>query len=134
MKRGLVILLLVLACAACGAYRFPGGPPAGNGIVTGSVVVTPCSPVIPAPNEDSIAPCKTMPPVGLQIDFSADGTVNSTRTDSNGRYAITLPEGTYKVGFPGIMRIIKGPQPVTVRVGETLTADYVLDSGIRTVQ
>jgi len=135
MKRGLVVVLLVLACAACGAYRFPGGgPPAGSGVVTGSVVVTPCSPVEPAPNQDSIAPCKAMPPVGLQIDFSADGTVTTTRTDSKGHYAITLPEGTYKVGFQGIMRIISGPQPVTVKAGETVTADYVVDSGIRTAQ
>ena len=133
MKRGLVILLLLLACAACGAYRFPRGHPEGTGTVTGSVTVTPCSPVEPAPNQ-GIAPCKSRPPAGLEIDFSSNGTVTSTKTDANGRYTITLPGGTYKVGFPGIMRITSGPPVVTVKEKETLTADYVVDSGIRTAQ
>jgi hypothetical protein len=130
MKRGLVIVLLLLVGTACGAYHFPGGPPEGTGTVTGSISVTPCSPIQPMP-EQGIAPCKTLPPVGLQVAFSSNGTVTSTRTNDSGRYAIDLPEGTYKVSFPGIIRIISGPQPVVVKADVTTTADYVLDSGIR---
>jgi len=132
MKRGIVILLLLLASAACGAYRFPGAPPPGSGTVTGQVTVYPCGPVEPAPDQ-GIAPCKLKPPVGLEIDFnSSAGKVTSTQTDAGGRYAISLPEGTYKVSFPGLMRITSGPPVVTVKEDQTLTADYVVDSGIRT--
>lgn len=134
MKRGLVILLLVLACAACGSYRFPGGPPPGSGTVAGQVTVYPCAPVEPAPDQ-GIAPCKLKPPVGLEIDFNSEGgKVASTQTDASGRYTISLAEGAYKVSFPGIMRITSGPPVVTVKAGETVSADYVVDSGIRTAQ
>ena len=134
MKRGLVIVLLLLAGAACGAYKFPGGPPPGSGTVMGQVTVYPCAPVEPAADQ-GIAPCKVKPPVGLEIDFnSAGGKVARTQTDASGRYTISLAEGAYKVSFPGIMRITSGPPVVTVKESETLTADYVVDSGIRTVQ
>ena len=137
MKRGLVIVLLVVVGAACGAYRFPGGPAAGSGVVTGLVQVVPCGPVgpvEPATGRDNILPCKSKPAQGLEIGFTGDGRTETARTDSTGHYSIELEAGTYKVSVKGYMRIISGPNPLTVRAGESIVADYVVDSGIRTLQ
>ncbi len=130
MKNGLLAAMVFLV-AACGAYQFPGGPPAGSGTVTGQVTVIPCGPVEPA--QSDFAPCKMRPSAGLEIDFVSDrGTVTSTKTDSDGRYTIELAAGSYKVSVKNYMRVISGPPIVTVKAGATVVADYVLDSGIRT--
>lgn len=137
MKNAL-LCALVLLTAACGAYRFPGASPDTKGTVTGMVTVMPlCGPVQPVPNgqpQDS-APCRTKPTaMGVEMDFaSAGGGVTSTLTRADGTYRIDLPEGTYKVSAKGYMRIISGPSMVIVKAAHTLTADYVLDSGIRAV-
>lgn len=72
------------------------------------------------------------PSAGIEMDFaSSDGGVTSTLTQADGTYRIDLPEGTYKVSARGYVRIISGPSMVIVKAGHTLTADYLLDSGIR---
>ena len=133
MKGGLIVLLL-LATAACGAYRLPGGPP-GTGTVTGQVTVIPCGPVEPGqpvqPAQPAFAPCKMKPAAGLEIVFTSNGTSVSTETKADGRYTIQLPAGTYKVSVKNYMRIISGPPNLTVKADATVVADYVLDSGIR---
>jgi hypothetical protein len=130
MKNGLLAALVFLV-AACGAYQFPGSPPAGTGIVTGQVTVIPCGPVEPA--QPDVAPCKMTPSAGIVMVFtSAGGTVTATKTGSDGRYTIELPAGTYKVSAQNYMRMIGGPPIVTVKAGASLVADYVFDSGIRT--
>jgi len=45
VMRNVLLAALVLVTAACGAYRFPGGPPPGDGTVSGTVVAIPCYPV-----------------------------------------------------------------------------------------
>jgi len=133
MRNGLLAAVVFLV-AACGAYHFPGSPAAGIGTVTGHVTVIPCGPgpIEPAPN-DNIAPCKMRPAAGVEIDFTSDkGTVFSAKTGSDSRYTIELAAGTYKVSAQNYMRVISGPQVVTVKAGATLVADYVFDSGIRT--
>ena len=131
MKNGLLAALVVFLVAACGAYQFPGGPPAGSGTVTGQVTVIPCGPVEPA--QPDFAPCKMRPAAGVEIDFTSDrGTVFSAKTGSESRYTIELPTGTYKVTVLNYMRVISGPPVVTVKAGTTVVADYVVDSGIRT--
>ena len=129
--RAFVFCLLVLAAAACGAYHFPGGP-AGTGTVSGQVIVVPCGPVEPA--QPGFAPCKMRPAAGLELDFTSDGTVTSAQTNADGRYTIRLTAGTYKVSVKNYPRVISGPPAVTVKAGAMVVADYVLDSGIRTVQ
>lgn len=132
MKRGLIVLLLVVT-SACGAYHFPGGPPPGTGTVTGHVTVIPCGgPVEPAQPEQGFAPCKMRPVSGLEIDFISAGTTYSARTDAESRYTIQLPEGTYMVSARPYMRIVSGPPAVTVKASSTIIADYAFDSGIRT--
>jgi hypothetical protein len=100
--------------------------------VSGQVQVVPCGPVEPAGQD--IAPCKSKPAQGLELDFTGDGASASTRTDSSGHYSIELEAGTYKVSVKGYMRIISGPNPLTVKAGTSIVADYVVDSGIRTLQ
>ena len=131
--RNVLLAALVLLTAACGAYQLPGASPAATGTVTGLVTVMPCAPIKPVPQgppQDSV-PCKMMLATGIEMDFASGGTVTRALTDGNGRYRIELPAGTYKVSPKGHMRIIRGPDTVTVTAGSAVTADYLLDSGIR---
>ncbi len=125
--RAVVVLLLIAATAACGAYRFPSESPSATGTVTGHVMAVPCAPVQPA----NQPPCAGRPVPGLEIDFAGNGTAVSTRTDSSGAYSIQLPAGTWKVSFKTFMRIVSGPPTVTVQAGSSVVADYLVDSGIR---
>ena len=57
--------------------------------------------------------------------------VQST-SDSSGAYSITLDAGEWKVSVKGgIARIVSGPETVTVPAGGSVSADYIIDSGIR---
>jgi type 1 fimbria pilin len=126
LVKALLLTLLVLATAACGAYRFPGGGPNGTGTVSGQVTAVPCAPVEAAPKT-----CLARPVPDLEIDFSGQAGTVTTRTDARGSYSIELAAGTWKVRFPGYARIISGPAAVTVSAGATVVANYVVDSGIR---
>jgi type 1 fimbria pilin len=125
--RAVILLLLMAATAACGAYHFPGASPSGTGTVSGHVVAVPCTP-IEAANQ---SPCAGRLLAGLEIDFTGNGTALSTRTDSSGAYSVELAAGTWKVSFKSFMRIISGPPTVTVQAGSSVVADYVVDSRIR---
>jgi hypothetical protein len=72
-----------------------------------------------------------MAAAGVELSFTSGEKVASTLTDNNGRYRIELTEGTYKVRAKNYRRIVSGPATVTVKAGSTVTADYLLDSGIR---
>ena len=125
--RNVVLAALVLVTAACGAYRFPGGPSPSVGTVTGTVLAVPCYPVESA----GIAQCAGRPVGGLEIDFSNAGENAQTATDSSGHYKAMLAAGTWTVHLGTKMRVISGPAEVTVPSGSTVTANYVIDSGIR---
>jgi hypothetical protein len=125
MRNGL-LMALVLVTAACGAYRFPGEPTPGTGSVSGHVVAIPCTPV-----EQAGKPCSGRPVPGLEITFSNGSEAHSAVTDSNGYYSVRLFAGIWKVTIKSYMRIISGPLTVTVAAGSAITADYVVDSGIR---
>ncbi|HEX9099340.1 MAG TPA: hypothetical protein VF956_07645 [Candidatus Dormibacteraeota bacterium] len=125
--RALVLLLLMVATAACGAYRFPGESPSASGTVSGHVMAVPCTPVQPV----NQPPCAGRPVAGLEIDFTGGGASVSARTDSNGAYSVELAAGTWKVSLKSYMRIISGPPTVAVQAGSTVVANYLVDSGIR---
>jgi len=125
--RALLLFLLIVATAACGAYRFPGESPSATGTVSGHVMAVPCAPIQPA----NQPPCAGRPVGGLEIDFTGNGVSVGTRTDSNGAYSAELAAGTWKVSFKSYMRIISGPPTVIVRAGSAVVADYLVDSGIR---
>jgi hypothetical protein len=125
--RNVLLTALVLVTAACGAYRFPGNPSPEPGSVTGTVVAVPCFPVESA----GIAQCVGRPAGGLEIDFGNAGENAKTVTDSSGHYTAMLAAGTWTVHLVTNMRVISGPAQVTVPSGSTVTANYVVDSGIR---
>jgi len=127
------IALLAALCAltaACGAYQFPGGgqsPAPTTGSVSGRVLAVPCTPV-----EQAGSTCAGKPVQGMEIDYVSGASVAArTVTDGNGQYAIRLAPGSYVVRFNGFGRVISGPTKITVAAGSVVTADYVLDSGIR---
>jgi len=125
--RAPLLLVLMVATAACGAYRFPGESPHAGGTVSGHVMAVPCAPVQPA----NQPPCAGRPVGGLEIDFTANGTTVGTKTGSNGAYSVELAAGTWKVSLGSSLRIISGPRTVTVEAGSNVVADYLVDSGIR---
>jgi hypothetical protein len=128
--RALVVLALLMATAACGAYQFPGANPSpspAGGTVSGRVVAVPCAPL---EQEGSMCAGRGVPK--LALDYIRDGEVTATTvTDSGGRYLVSLAAGTYEVKLKTYMRVISGPLTLTVAPGSNLVADYLLDSGIR---
>ena len=120
----LAVVLVVVA--ACGAYHFPGGGTSQTGHASGQVLVYPCGPVMQQGQA-----CRGLPGRAIPIIFVSGSETVTATTDSSGDYAIDLPAGTWKVTFKGIMRIISGPNPITVPAGGSVVADYVVDSGIR---
>ena len=125
MRNG-ALLALVFLVAACGSYQFPGGPAAGQGTVSGHVVSRPCAPVEQAEN---VCPGRLVS--GVEIAYVRGEATAKTVTDSSGNYTVQLGVGTWTVHVKTYMRIISGPTEVTVTAGSTVTADYILDSGIR---
>jgi len=123
----MLLAALVLVTAGCGAYQFPGSSPStGTGHVTGVVTAVPCTPVQPAGDV-----CAGRLVAGLEVDFSDGRTSAAAVTDSHGAYSIDLPAGTWKPTLKTYMRIISGPNAVTVAAGSHVIADFVLDTGIR---
>lgn len=57
---------------------------------------------------------------------SKTGTKVEALTGADGSYHMTLAPGTYTVILPGT--IVQGQANVTVRAGDTLTADYIVRS------
>ena len=152
VMRNALLAGLVFLTAACGAYGFPGASPAASGTVTGTVLFSilgcpgmeTATNLCPAggPEPDSAhspaclqagpapRPC-TRPLPGLELGFVKGEATAKAVTDSNGRYTVQLSAGTWLVFLKTPMRMIKGPSEVTVAAGSTVTADYVIDSGIR---
>jgi len=121
---------LVLYCAACGAYQFPGGstsPSPTTGAVTGRVLAVPCTPV-----ELAGSPCAGRPVPNLELDYVVGTSiVNRAVTDSNGRYSVDLEPESYRVRMKTYMRVLNGPLTLSIAPGSATVADYTVDSGIR---
>ena len=126
VMRNVLLVALVFVTAACGAYHFPGGPPPGTGTVSGRVVAVPCTPV-----EQAGEQCAGKPVPHLEIDYVQGEATAQAETDSNGAYTVQLATGTWMVHFNAHMHMLNGPLEVTISAGSTVTANYVLDSGIR---
>ncbi len=130
--RALVLVVLVLAAAGCGAYQFPGGNPPPSptpegGTVSGRVLAVPCAPV-----EQAGTTCAGRPVPKLELDYIEDGAVvDRAVTDSSGAYLVSLAAGTYQVKLKTYQRVLSGPLALTVAPGSSVVASYVLDSGIR---
>jgi hypothetical protein len=117
--------LAVLVLAACAATA--GTPAAGN--VTGHVYGEPGCPV-----QRAESPCPPRLMSGMTLNFrSGAGSVESTKTDSNGAYSIELAPGSWKVTLVAQPsgRLLRGPTQVSVAAGKVTMADFTVDSGIR---
>jgi hypothetical protein len=122
---------LAVALCSCGAYQFGGESPSASpslATVSGHVVAVPCAPV-----EQIGSPCAGRPVPNLEIDYLAGTTIEArTVTNAAGTYSVALPPGTYAVRFKSsIMRVISGPVNLALAAGSSVTANYVLDSGLR---
>ena len=126
VMRNVLLIALVLVAAACGAYRFPGTSPAATGTVAGTVLAFPCAPVMSADQQ-----CAGRPVAGLEIDFTSGSGSAKAVTDSTGHFTATLAAETWAVQLVTKMRLMSGPQQITVVSGSTVTATYIVDSGIR---
>ena len=129
--RAVLLAALLIATAACGAYQFPGGgqsPTPAGGTVSGRVLAIPCAPI-----EKQDGPsCAGRAVAKLELDYVGNGSiVASTITDADGAYVAAVPSGTYAVKMKTYMRVISGPLTLTVAVGSSIVANYILDSGIR---
>ena len=112
---------------ACAGYRFPGGPAAGTGSVSGQVTVAPCAPV-----EKADVPCQGKPAPNIALIFTSSSNEQViAQTDSAGNYAVELTAGRWSVAVKGFGRLISGPSTLTVQAGASVVANYVVDSGIR---
>jgi hypothetical protein len=204
--RNVLLAALVVVTAACGAYRFPGGAPPGDGTVSGTVFAFPCLPLaqpvgqpaaqpvlpcgIPCPpyaaamcvnpcppiaqpaaqaapmcvspcppiaqpadqplaqctprpvgggvaipclpvESAGVAQCAGRPVPGVEIDFTSAGEAAKADTDSAGRFNATLAAGMWTVHLVTNLHVMSGPSEVTVVAGTTVTANYLVDSGIR---
>jgi hypothetical protein len=124
--RNVLLAALVLGMAACGAYQFPGSSPAATGTVEGTVLAYPCFPV-----ESADQQCAGRPMAGMEIDFTSPSGTAKAVTDATGHFTATLAAGTWSVQLVTKLRLMSGPHQVTVVSGSTVTATYVVDSGIR---
>lgn len=97
------------------------------GVVHGLVTVGPTCPV-QTPNEKCSRPLQ----LTVVVRSKAGTTVDSTRSDASGRYAIRLSPGVYILVAVTVSRWPHcPPKPVTVRAGRTTRANISCDSGIR---
>src|SRR5438477_7972249 len=92
------------------------------GVLWGTVSIGPLTPVCRVGT-----PCSG-PAKHATLTFSRPGHVVSAKTDSAGRYRLTLPTGTWAVRASVGMRMT--PTSVVVRAG-THHTNFAVDTGIR---
>lgn len=120
MTRLTLLPAMLAVVAACGQAA---GGSAGKTVVTGSVVLSPSSPVCRFGS-----PC-SKPLPHFELVFSRSGKVVArVKTDSHARYRVGLEPGRYAV-----RAVRRGSlQPRRVRVQATrMTRNFKFDSGIR---
>jgi len=75
--------------------------------------------------------CAGRPVAGMEIDFTSGSGTAKAVTDSTGHFTVTLAAETWTVHLVTKLRLMSGPQQITVVSGSTVTATYIVDSGIR---
>jgi len=124
--RFLVLIEVVeLMVAGCGQQRASGSQAS---VVAGTVTAGPVTPV------QQVGRPNSRPLPGATIEALRGGdVVAAARSDDRGRYRLTVRPGTYLIRvMPAGRFLSKSPdKTVTVSAGETLTVNFLLDTGIR---
>jgi hypothetical protein len=68
---------------------------------------------------------------GIELDFTSSSGTAKAVTDSTGHFTATLAAGTWTVHLVTNLHLMSGPHEVTIVSGSTVTATYIVDSGIR---
>lgn len=131
----MVSALALGACAHDGAPSSPGAaaPASGGapGTLSGTITRGPMFPVsgpgAPSPAEAPVAGAE------LRIVDAAGALAATARTGADGRYAVALPAGDYRLergaGFPGPTKNL--PARVAISPGGQTRYDVLVDTGIR---
>jgi hypothetical protein len=122
----IVLVVLVLAVAACGGNGQPPGDDASG--IRGRALAGPQCPV-----ELEGSPCPDLPYEGTVIAVDTESGEDFTaRTDAQGRFELSLEPGTYEVSIvaPSSPPFVK-PQAVTVEPGSFTPIRVSVDTGIR---
>lgn len=116
-----LFLILVSGCGSAGSSP----PPPAEGIVTGTVRLSPCRPVERAGDP----PCPPAPGVEVRFQPVSGGAPGSAVTDSAGIYSVRLTPGTYQTAVS--RGLLRNSARVTVASGDRLSLDLTVDVGIR---
>lgn len=103
----------------------------GMGVLTGKVTRGPLSPVEGIGGVPASAP---VPDARIVISSLDGQEIGSLVTDGQGRYTISLPQGTYRVTMPrlsGAGWTKDLPATVTITEGRETRLDIRIDTGIR---
>ncbi|MEK7228069.1 MAG: carboxypeptidase-like regulatory domain-containing protein [Patescibacteria group bacterium] len=105
-------------------------PLLGTGIVNGVITTSPsCGGPVRMPPDPNCGPKPYQTTISF---FSSTSKPYKTSSDSNGKYSIKLPAGTYKVQAEGGQTLPSCPEEaVVVQSNKTVTKDIDCDSGIR---
>jgi len=126
-----VALLMLGACGDGSSPSTTAAPPVESGVV-GSVLAGPVCPVVQDPPEPD---CQDRPVAGAVIlAVRPDGSrVAAAQTDAQGRFALSLPPGRYRLVPQAVEGLLgtASPADVVVRAGETVELDFSYDTGIR---
>jgi hypothetical protein len=125
-----IVLAVLLVLGSC---RFPGATTAPTVPVAGRAVAGPVCPV------ESVSPdpsCAPRPVAGAELVVrDADGRIVQTlRTDDDGRFATTLPPGSYRIEPQRVEGILGTAPAVDIEVREDSPLEDVVivyDTGIR---
>lgn len=122
-------VLLVVSTVSC-------AQPPSAATVAGTVVAAPTCPAEPATGASFDPACNPAPVEDAQLVVVADDgeRVASTRSDAQGRFAVEVPAGSYRLEPQPLAAYPTTPDPVefTVNAGIDTTLDTIVyDTGIR---
>jgi hypothetical protein len=132
MRRSTVLVLLValILLSACARGPSAGSDDEAVGTIRGAVLLAPTCPV-----ESIESPCPGRPLAGVPVlAVDDEGNVRAdTVSDDDGRFAMDVAPGTYRLTASIQEDPARSVKPVRVDVvaGEVVHSDVVVDSGIR---
>ena len=131
--RGTALLLLLAAGIACNGSGVESDAPAGT--LAGAIAIGPFCPV-EVEGEECPPPPGTFESIRVLVYARAlgDRLVAETRPDDDGRFAVALPSGSYRVALEHPFGLPGGPPAVRdarVDAGATTTIAFEIDTGIR---